>query len=276
MSVAYLGPEGTFTHLACLQRFGASGDVRPEHSIKAVFDAVEQGQVDYGVVPVENSLEGIVNHTLDLFVDSSLFICGEILQEVSHFLMSKTGNKEEVQTIYSHPQAVAQCSRFLAENFPVVPVIEVGSTAIAAHKVAEEKSAAAIASSAAAQHYDLKIIASQIEDYPNNVTRFLVISKSPAEKSDRDKTSLLLSIRDRSGGLCEILKPFAQQGINLTKIESRPSKKKPWEYLFYMDVLGHQDDEAMRTALGRMKENAIFIRILGSYPVAEAMKSRCT
>jgi chorismate mutase/prephenate dehydratase len=275
MSVAYLGPAGTFTHLACLQRFGES-DARPVHSIKAVFEAVTQGQVDCGVVPVENSLEGIVNHTLDLFVDSPLFICGEILQEISHFLMSKTGNKEDVQTIYSHPQAIAQCSRFLVENFPVVPMVEVGSTAIAAHKAAHEKSAAAIASSVAAQYYGLEIIAGQIEDSPNNVTRFLVISKLPAKKGHQDKTSLLLSIKDRSGGLCEILKPFAEQGINLTKIESRPSKKKPWEYLFYMDVLGHQDDEKMQIALGQMKENTIFIRVLGSYPVAEAMKSRHT
>jgi chorismate mutase/prephenate dehydratase len=270
ISIAYLGPAATFTHLACLQRFGSSTPTRPMNSIKAVFEAVEKETADFGIVPVENSIEGIVNHTLDLFLDSPLLIYGEILLEVSHALMSKSGKIKAIRRIYSHPHAVAQCARFLEARFPNIPVLEVGSTAMAAQKVASEPSSAAIASELAARLYRLKIIQNRIEDYSNNMTRFLIISKKVAKRTGRDKTSILFSIKDRSGGLHEILRPFADAGINLTRIESRPSKKRPWEYLFYIDLIGHQEEASLQTVLEQIKEKALFVKVFGSYPMAEA------
>jgi len=270
-TVAYLGPAATFTHLACLQRFGASVQALPVPSIQAVFEAVEKGKVHFGIVPVENSIEGVVNHTLDLFVDSHLLIEGEILQEVSHCLMSKTGERKKIKKIYSHSHALAQCSRFLETKFPGIPVVAIESTAMAAQKALKESSAAAIASELAARLYQLNLIEEHIEDYRNNITRFLLLSQKPARPTGRDKTSILFAIADCVGGLYKILRPFSEHQINLTRIESRPSKKRPWEYFFYVDAVGHQEEEKMRTALSQLKETALFVKILGSYKMADEL-----
>jgi len=272
LQVAYLGPEATFTHQACLQRFSASVQTIPVNSIKAVFEAVERGQADFGIVPVENAIEGIVNHTLDLFVNSNLLIYGEVLQEVSHSIMSKTGKKEEIRRILSHPQAIGQCHRFLATNFKEAEMIDTTSTAMAAQMAMMDPSTAAIASTLAARLYGLTIIEEKIEDYVNNVTRFLVISQKASERTTRDKTSLLLSIKDQSGALHALLEPFAKQGINLMKIESRPSKKKAWEYLFYIDIAGNQEEEKIATVLKAIAKDALYLKVLGSYPMAEVAK----
>ncbi len=268
--VAYLGPEATFTHQACLQRFSASVFTTPVHTIKDVFEAVEKGCADFGIVPVENSIEGMVSHTLDLFVDSPLLIYGEVLQEVSHSLMSKTGKKDAISQIISHPQAIAQCHRFLETHFKTTTMIDSASTAKAAQMAAMDTASAAIASTLAARLYGLTIIEEKIEDYANNVTRFLVVSKKSSERTPRDKTSLLLSIKDKSGALHDLLKPFAEQGINLMKIESRPSKKRAWEYLFYIDIAGNQAEEKIHSALEQIAKEALFLKVLGSYPMADA------
>ncbi len=272
VKVAYLGPRATFTHLACMQRFGASVSDFPVNSIKEVFDEVERGRADFGVVPVENSTEGVVNHTLDLFVDSPLKIFGEVLVEVSHHLLAKGGEIESLRRIYSHPQAIAQCKDFLEAQLPKVPLEEVSSTALAAELAAEDPSVGAIASELAAKLYNLVILKRQIEDHAHNLTRFLIISKKSHERSGTDRTSILCSIRDCPGALYKMLSPFADQKINLTKIESRPSKKKAWEYLFYIDLTGHLTDEGVSFALEQLKKEAVFLKVLGSYPMAASEK----
>ncbi len=272
VKVAYLGPRATFTHLACMRRFGASVSDFPVNSIKEVFDEVERGRADFGVVPVENSTEGVVNHTLDLFVDSPLKIFGEVLVEVSHHLLARGDQIEALDRIYSHPHAIAQCKNFLEAQLPKVPVSEVSSTARAAELAAEDPSVGAIASELAAKLYHLVILRRRIEDHIHNLTRFLVISKKSPERSGADKTSVLCSIRDRPGALYKMLSPFSDQKINLTKIESRPSKKKAWEYLFYIDLAGHLMDEGIKCALDQLRAEAVFLKVLGSYPVAEAVK----
>jgi chorismate mutase / prephenate dehydratase len=266
IKVAYLGPKATFTHLACIHQFGTSAACVPVNSIKEVFNEVERSRADYGVVPIENSTEGVVNHTLDMFIDSPLKISSEILQEVSHHLLSKTGKVEAIKRIYSHPHAIAQCKTWLENNLPRVPVSEVYSTAKAAEICVEDPTAAAIASELAARLYGLQIVKKRIEDNINNYTRFLVISEKSRDRTGRDKTSVLFSIKDRVGALYEMLKPFAQYGINLTKIESRPSKKKAWEYIFFVDLEGHQEDKTVKAALEDLKAQCLFLKILGSYP----------
>ena len=268
LKVAYLGPKATFTHQACIQKFGLSATYIPATSIREVFNEVDRGRAEFGVVPIENSTEGVVNHTLDMFVDSDLLISAEILQEVSHHLLSKGGKLSDVKRIYSHPHAIAQCSGWLEANLPHVPTTEVYSTAKAAEWCVEDPTAGAIASELAGRLYGLQILKKKIEDNPNNMTRFLVISKRPAVRTGRDKTSVVFSIKDRVGALYDMLKPFSANTINLTKIESRPSKKKAWEYLFYVDLAGHLDDENVKTALKELKGQCLFLKILGSYPMA--------
>jgi chorismate mutase/prephenate dehydratase len=270
LKVAFLGPRATFTHLAAMRYFGFSVMDLPVNSIKEVFDEVERGRADYGVVPIENSTEGVVNHTLDLFVDSPLKIFGEILQEVSQHLQSKSGKLEEVRKIYSHPHAIAQCRQWLENHLPNVPIVEVSSTARAAEMAAQDPTSAAVASELAARLYGLSIIQRRIEDNINNFTRFLIIAQRTPARTGKDKTSVMFSIKDRVGALYEMLRPFSENSLNLTKIESRPSKKKAWEYLFYIDLLGHADDEPVRRALERLKDSALFIKVLGSYPVANS------
>ncbi len=264
--VAYLGPRATFTHLACIQKFGESAQYVPVNSIKDVFNEVERGRANFGVVPIENSTEGVVNHTLDMFIDSNLLIYGEVLQEVSHHLLSKADRIEDVKKIYSHPHAIAQCRNWLEANLPHVPLAEVASTSRAAELCADEHSAAAIASDLAGQLYGLKVLKSRIEDNINNFTRFLVLSQKPPERTGKDKTSVMLSVKDKVGALYELLRPFASHGLNLTKIESRPSRRKAWEYLFFVDIEGHVEEERVKKALEEIKSRCLFLKILGSYP----------
>jgi len=207
--VAYLGPRATFTHMACMQKFGSSAQYIPVNSIKEVFSEVERGRAHFGVVPIENTTEGVVNHTLDMFVDSSLLIYGEVLQEVAHHLMSKSGATGDIKRIYSHSHAIAQCRNWLETNLPHVPVSEVASTARAAELSVDDPSAAAIASELASQLYGLKVITARIEDNINNFTRFLVLSQKAPERTGRDKTSLMLSVKDKVGALYDLLRPFA-------------------------------------------------------------------
>ena len=277
LKLAYLGPEGTFTHLACTRRFGVSAHFVPVATIGDVFAEVEKGNVEYGVVPIENSSEGVVSHTLDMFVESELKICGEILLEVSHSLLSKSGDLRKVKKIYSHPHAFAQSRRWLGVNLPRIPLYEAPSTAAAAELAAKEPAAAAIASELAASLYKLKVISRKIEDSPHNFTRFLIIGQKTSGPTDRDKTSLMFSIKDRVGALHRILEPFAKHQINLTKIESRPSKTKAWEYIFYLDIEGNAAEEPVKAALSTLQEECLFLKVLGSYPRGrsiEAVESR--
>lgn len=264
--VVYLGPRATFTHLASRQKFGESAQYLPVTSIKDVFTEVERGRANFGVVPIENSTEGVVSHTLDMFIDSSLLIYGEVLLEVSHHLLSKTGVKAEIAKVYSHPHALAQCRNWLETHVPNVPLSEVASTARAAEMASEDASAGAIASELAAHLYGLKVVQARIEDNLNNFTRFLVLAKTPPQRTGKDKTSVMISVKDRAGALYDLLRPFASSGINMTKIESRPSRRKAWEYIFFVDVEGHLEEERMKKALDEVKSRCLFIKILGSYP----------
>jgi chorismate mutase / prephenate dehydratase len=266
MKVAFLGPKATFSHLATMQQFGLSAELVPLKSIPAVFEEVEKDKALYGVVPVENSTEGVVSHTLDMFVESSLKINAEILYEVHHDLLSRTGRIEDVKKVYSHPQPIAQCRQWLDDNLPGVPLVDVASTAVAAQIASEDYSAAAIASEMAATLYDLKVLRSRIEDQVNNFTRFLVISRKACERSGNDKTSVLFSVKDEPGILCRMLEPFAKRGINLSKIESRPFKKKAWEYIFFLDLSGHFSDIEVAEALEELRGCCQFLKILGSFP----------
>ncbi|MER3423268.1 MAG: prephenate dehydratase [Nitrospiraceae bacterium] len=265
--VAYLGPRATFTHLAAIQKFGTSAQYVSVNSITDVFNEVERGRAHFGVVPIENSTEGVVNHTLDMFIDSNLLIYGEVLQEVSHHLLSQSGRIEDIKKIHSHPHAIAQCRNWLEANLPNLPISEVPSTARAAELCSDDSSAAAIASELAAQLYRLKVIKARIEDNINNFTRFLVLSSKAPEQTGKDKTSLMLSVKDRVGALYDLLRPFASHGLNMTKIESRPSRRKAWEYIFFVDVEGHIEEERVKKALDEVKNRCLFMKILGSYPI---------
>jgi len=265
LTVAYLGPPATFTHLACIERFGSSVRALPKESIQEVFESVEREEADYGVVPIENSTEGSVNRTFDMFIDSEVKICGEILIRVSHALLSKSGKYEEIHSIYSHPQALEQCRGWLKKNFPQVPLYETMSTAKAAQMGSEDPKAAAIASPFAARLYGLKTIASQIEDHLHNYTRFIILGRQIGKRTGEDKTSLLFSIPHAPGSLFRVLKPFAEKGINLTKIESRPVKDRPWEYIFFLDFEGHATEAHVHEALDEMEENVLLMKLLGSY-----------
>lgn len=272
IKVAYLGPEGTFTNLAALRHFGSSAMYVPVDSIKAVFDAVESGRVNYGVVPVENSNEGVVSYTLDMFMDCDLKISAEIMLEVSHNLLSRSGDKIKIKKIYSHPQATAQCRGWLESTMPNVPILESTSTARAAEIAAGDEDAAAIASELAARVYDLQFVERHIEDNKNNYTRFLVIANDYPSKSGKDKTSILFSVKDRPGALYDVLLPFRKSKINLTKIESRPSKRRAWEYIFFVDMEGHIEDKKVRKAIEDIKDICLYLKHLGSYPIDEKIE----
>lgn len=269
LKVAYLGPSATFTHLAARRQFGLSTSYIPESTIKGIFEAVERGRSRYGVVPVENSTEGVVNYTLDMFIDSELKIASEIMLEISHNLLSKTGRRGDVKRIYSYPQATAQCRGWLEENFSGIPIIEESSTAAAAERVSHEPDAAAVASELAAEIYSLKFIERGIEDYRYNYTRFLVIAKDFPTRTGKDKTSIMFSIKDRVGALYSTLRPFAKHEINLTSIESRPSRRRAWEYIFFVDMEGHIEDRRVKKALQEVKGECLYLKVLGSYPSAE-------
>ena len=266
LDVAFFGAEATYTHLAAREKFGSAAKLRPTASIPEVFQEVSQGRAAFGVVPIENSTEGVVTHTLDQLVGSDLQIIAEIFQDIHHNLLSRSGKAEDVQRIISHPQALAQCRDWLARHFPSVPVEEVASTAHAAIQAASDDSLAAISSALAKEVYDLRVVAANIEDQSTNITRFLVIGKMSAPPSGDDKTSLVFSVQDKPGVLHRMLQPFARSRINLSKIESRPIKNKPWEYLFFLDLCGHREQKAVKKAIAALEKNCSFLKIMGSYP----------
>ncbi len=268
LQVAYLGPNATFSHQAAIRTFGSSTQFIPVSSFKDVFRAVECGDAQYGVVPVENSTEGIVTYTIDLFIDSELRISSEILLDVSNNLLSLSGEKEKIRKIYSHPQPTAQCRNWLDMHMKGIPVVDVSSTAVAAEMAVADPESAAIASEYAARRYNLAFISRGIQDKQNNITRFLVISKEIPHRTGHDKTSLLLSIKDKAGALLDILAPFSLHGLNLSRIQSRPSKKRAWEYIFFIDLMGHVEDDAVARALEEVSKACLFLKILGSYPSA--------
>jgi chorismate mutase/prephenate dehydratase len=266
--VAHLGPFATFTHMAALRHFGASAEYVPVRTIGDVFTEVERDRADVGVVPIENSTEGAVNHTLDGFVDSDLLISGELRLEIHHYLLSRAGELGDVKQVFSHPQALAQCREWLARNVPQAELVEVASTTAAAERAAEERAAAAVASELAGRVYDLPVLRERIEDHGQNVTRFLVIGRTAAGRTGRDKTSLLLTIRDEVGALYRILEPFATARLSLTKIESRPTRRRPWEYVFFIDFEGHRTDPVTQGVLAAVRDRCLFLKVLGSYPAA--------
>lgn len=269
LKIAYLGPEATFTHLAAIKKFGSQLEYLPCDSIASVFREVEKTNADYGVVPIENSIEGAVTHTLDMLIDSDLSICSEVMMSVTHNLLSNHP-REKITKIYSNPQVFAQCRKWLRENFSNVEMIETSSTAKAAQIAGREKSSACIANILAAKVYNLKVLAKNIEDSSSNVTRFLVISSNKAAApTGNDKTSLVFSIKDKVGALYEILASFKKYNINLTKIESRPSKKKAWDYYFFLDLEGYIENKNVSCALKELENSAKYLKILGSYPKGE-------
>jgi chorismate mutase/prephenate dehydratase len=267
LSVAFLGPETSFSHLGALNKFGHSVNYVARNSIADVFNDVETGRIDYGCVPIENSTEGAVNHTLDMFINSSVQICAETNMRIHHNLMAKCELKD-IKRIYSHVQILGQCRNWLLETFPNVELIEIASSTKAAELVCVEENSAAIASTLAAEIYGLNILAENIEDNAYNTTRFLIIGRQKPKPTNDDKTSICFAIRDRVGALYDCLLPFKNAGITMTMIESRPSKRKNWEYYFFIDILGHNTDENIQNALGELEKMAQSLRILGSYPKA--------
>jgi chorismate mutase/prephenate dehydratase len=266
LKVAFFGAEASYSHIAARQKFGATAALLPTASIAEVFQDVAHGRVFFGVVPIENSTEGVVAYTLDLLVDSRLQICAESFLDIHHNLLSRSGRAEEITKIVSHPQALAQCRGWLSRHFPRVELEELSSTSHAAAAAAQNSSIAAVSSSLAAELYDLKIVAANIEDQSHNITRFFVIGQQAAKPSRRDKTSLAFSVKDKPGILHRMLRPFASRKINLSKIESRPIKNKPWEYMFFLDLKGHKEEPRVKGAIGQLERHCIFFKILGSYP----------
>ena len=268
LKIAYMGPEASFSNLAALKRFGSQMEYVACSGIPEVFLEVERGAADYGVVPVENSIEGAVTHTLDMLVDSDLKICSQVILNVSHNLLANCP-KNRIRKIYSNPQVFGQCRIWLQKNLPNAELVDVSSTTRAAELARKEKNSAAIASLLASKVYGLKVLVSGIQDSLKNATRFLVVGKNVAAGTGHDKTSLLFSIKDRVGALYEMLLPFRKYGVNLTKIESRPSKKKAWEYYFFVDILGHKDDHKIKAALKELERRCTYLKVLGSYPIGE-------
>lgn len=266
VTVAYLGPEGTFAHEASLKVFGAASIYSPLTGFEAVFSEVEKSVVDYGVLPIENSIEGSVNLTLDLLAESSLNIFGETSVTVHHNLCSRAKSIKSIKKLYSHPQPLSQCRRFLARTLPSVTVVETSSTAAAAEKAAKNKSSAALSSKVAAKLYGLAVLKARVEDFPNNVTRFAVLSHRQAERSGKDKTSIIVTIKNRSGELYKLLGLFDKKRINLTKIVSRPMPRDRWGYLFYIDFEGHREDKKIVELLKMTARRTEQLKILGSYP----------
>ena len=271
--VAYLGPEATFTHLAGVKYFGHSAEYKAMESIDDVFAEVEKGRTAYGIVPVENSIEGAVFSTLDSFMQYKAKICGEIQMAISHNLVCKSGNLSDIQTVASHAQPLAQCRQWLRKNLPEIPTLQVFSTGAAAQMAANNPNIGAIASSLAIKTYELQVVVKGIEDYRGNTTRFLVIGPKSPEYSGHDRTSLLIGTMDRPGALNEILSVLSDESINLAKIESRPIKGKNWKYMFFLDMMGHIEEEQIKRGLERIKGLCSYFEWLGSYPRSEASGS---
>lgn len=268
IKVAYLGPRATFTHQASLEFFGQAVEHIPVSTIKDVFEEILKGKVDYGVVPVENTIEGVVNYTLDMFIDYDLKITGEVILQISLHLMGINPNLNEIQRVYSHRHALAECREWLQKNLPNAQLIDTESTAKAAEMAKDDFEALAIASKAAADIYGLHIIEEKIDKHPNNYTRFLVIGKDFAKPTGNDKTTFIFSVKNEVGALYKTLEPLYKNNINMTKIESRPSKKEAWGYIFFTDIEGHIEDKNVKKALNELKDISPFFKILGSYPKA--------
>jgi chorismate mutase/prephenate dehydratase len=270
LKVAFLGPEGTFTQAAVFKQFGSSVRALPLAAIDEVFHEVEGGVADFGVVPIENSTEGTVNHTLDMFLSSPLKICGEVEMRINHHLMGRMTRLTDVRRICAHPQALAQCRGWLDDNLPDIERVPVSSNAEGARRARDEKGSAAIAARAACEIYGLTLLASDIEDNADNTTRFLVVGRKLFSASGHDKTTLLVSgnATEESGELFKLLEPLAQFRINMTRIESRPSRKRKWDYVFFIDIEGHVSDPAVADALAALERQASLFKVLGSYPRA--------
>lgn len=266
LSIAYLGPAATFTHQAALKRFGSSLKYAAQKTISDVFVEVAHGRADYGVVPVENSTEGVVTHTLDMFVDSDLQIVSQITLPIQHCLVTREKGKSEIQRLYSHPQALAQCRGWYQRNLARAEVVETSSTTRAAEMARDEPGSAAIASALSAELYDLEILERDLQDSPDNETRFLVLGRKCGESTGKDRTSLMFGIQHEVGALHEALRVFHEAAINMTRIESRPSRRKAWEYFFFVDIDGHQKDERVAAALDTLRKTCNSVKILGSYP----------
>jgi chorismate mutase/prephenate dehydratase len=265
LTIAYFGPEATNTHQAARSKFGASVHYTPKVSIADVFDVVARGNADYGVVPIENSTEGAVNHTLDVFMDSELRICAQILMKIENHLVGNLP-KEKIKRIYSHPQVLGQCRNWLRQNLPNVELVEVSSTPRAAELAANEEGAAAITGYMAAEYHGLQVLASSIQDIATNTTRFLVIGRTASPPTGDDRTSLMFCVQDKPGALFQALEPFNRLKISMSKIESRPSKRKAWEYFFFVDIDGHASEEKVQQALEALAQHCTFVKILGTYP----------
>lgn len=266
MAVAYLGPEGTFSQEAVVKHFGSATGGRPLNSIDEVFRAVESGESAYGVVPVENSTEGAVGRTLDLLLNTSARICGEVNLPVRQNLMSNAASRAAIRTVYSHTQSLAQCQGWLSRHLPDAERVAVVSNAEAAKMAAKDKRSAAIASRTAAELYGLKLLARNIEDDPKNTTRFVVIGADDASPSGKDKTSLILSTRNVPGAIHDLLSPLAKHGVSMTRLESRPARTGRWEYVFYIDIEGHRAEAHVAKALAALEGKAAMLKLLGSYP----------
>ncbi len=265
--IAYLGPEATYTHQAALSKFGVSLDFHAKKTIPDVFTEVENGNADYGVIPIENSTEGVVFHSMDMLAESDLQICSQIYLPIRHCLVSNA-SLADIREVRSKDQALGQCRNWLHKNLNNVPLVDVVSTAEAVRYVKMHDGVAAVASELSAQNYGVKVLARDIQDRDDNVTRFLVVGKTHATPlgEGHDKTSLVISLRDECGALERALHAFSSRGINLSKIESRPSRKKAWDYVFFIDIIGHYQDEPVQAALGELEANSSFVKWLGSYP----------
>lgn len=271
--ISFLGPETTFTHMAATSFFGHSPEFVPGGNITEVFEETERKRVEFGVVPIENSVEGTVALTLDGLHDYKVKVCGEIYMPVSHDLINQSGRLDAVRRVMSHPHALAQCRIWLKEHLHAVPTEEVVSTAQAARWAAVDSSVAAVASPLAARTYNLHVVAKRIEDYAGNTTRFLILGHQCPSPSGNDKTSLLLSLEDKPGSLFKLLEPLAERGVNLTKIQSRPVKDEPWRYLFYVDIAGHIEDPVVKEGVDVIRKGCTFLEWLGSYPMGRMSSS---
>ena len=269
VKVAYLGPEGTFTQEAALKHFGDSAVSVPQSAIDEVFREVLSGSCHYGVVPVENSTEGVISHTLDSFMDSSLKICGEVeLRIHQHFMVGTNTDKNNISRVYSHAQSLAQCRQWLNSNFPAIERVAVSSNAEAAKRVQGEWNSAAIAGDMACELYSLEKLHQKIEDNPDNSTRFLIIGREEVPKSGIDRTSLVVSVRNKPGALHDLLEPFQRHNVDMTRLESRPSRSSKWTYVFFIDLEGHIDDPAVANVLEELNSQVVELKVLGSYPCA--------
>lgn len=269
LKIAYLGPEGTFTQAAALKHFGNSVDTIAYSCIPDVFSAVQAGHADFGLVPVENSTEGVISHTLDMFIQSNLKVCGEVEVRIHHQLANLSQDSADISKIYSHQQSLAQCRNWLDHNFPAIERIPVSSNAEAARIAAQDSHAAAICGVQAVDIFGLKICYENIEDLANNTTRFMVIGGIEVEPSGVDKTTVLISAHNAPGALLSLLKPLAENSISMNKIESRPSPDRLWEYVFFIDIDGHQKDDNVAKALSELEQKAALFKVLGSYPKVE-------